>query len=186
MLDNVAVPVSFDQVSPDAPSSPGIIEVDPNLRVEISPSTIEALQLASRLAAQGHVRLVHATPDVHRFSMYSGPEGMWLPADTTQQLDRAAKGRSQLVLQELAARYLRGAEVELVIAPGTPVTVVLDAVASHRTDAIIMAASGRGPFRRALGGSTANKLIRRSPCPVIVVPGPGVPAASNSAKTAAP
>ena len=39
-------------------------------------------------------------------------------------------------------------------------------------DAIVLAVSGHGPLRRAALGSTADKVIRRAPCPVIVVSGP--------------
>jgi len=37
-------------------------------------------------------------------------------------------------------------------------------------DLVVMGCRGRGGIRRAIGGSVSDAVIRRAPCPVLVVP----------------
>lgn len=175
-FNDVLVPVSFEVVDPDATPPPEAIEVRTAHHVQVSRATIQALELAARLAKGGRVRLVHATPDLAHLSIYGGPEGSWFPVDSAQDLHRLTEHRSRAVLEVLAERHLSGAGVvEYTVAPGAPTTVILTAAERHRPDAIVLAASGRGALRRAFTGSTANKIIRQAQCPVIVIPRPPEP-----------
>jgi len=170
-LAEVLVPICFEIAELEAKQSGEAVEVDPGRYVQVSPSTVEALKLAARFAKDGRMRLVHATPDLTHFGVYGGPEGAWFPIDTAGELNRMSKERSIQVLRALAQRYAKDMQIEYHIAAGPPTTVILDAAYKHPPDAIVLAASGRGRVRRAIIGSTANKVIRQAHCPVIVVPG---------------
>ena len=50
---------------------------------------------------------------------------------------------------------------------------VLDYVREHDVDLVVMGTHGRRGFRRLLMGSTAEEVIRLSPCPVLTVGGAG-------------
>ena len=58
-------------------------------------------------------------------------------------------------------------EVEVVIKEGTPVKVILDESANY--DIIVMGTLGRTGMSKLLMGSIAERVVRASQCPVLVV-----------------
>jgi len=73
-------------------------------------------------------------------------------------------------LEQLAAETLspeeRGpAEVRF----GVPFQVVTDVAREAQTDLIVLSTHGRTGIRRVLLGSTAERVLRHAPCPVLVV-----------------
>ncbi len=58
-------------------------------------------------------------------------------------------------------------EVEVIIKEGTPVKVILDESANY--DIIVMGTLGRTGMSKLLMGSVAERVVRASQCPVLVV-----------------
>lgn len=56
-----------------------------------------------------------------------------------------------------------------IIKMGTPCEKIIETAKSQRTDLIVIATHGRRGLAHALLGSTAEKVIRQAPCPVLVV-----------------
>jgi nucleotide-binding universal stress UspA family protein len=82
----------------------------------------------------------------------------------SQQVDRARKR-----LEEFAAEHLAGFEdPELVIGVGTPHVEIVRLAEEKEVDLIVMATHGRGFISHAILGSTAERVLRRAPCPVLV------------------
>ncbi len=54
------------------------------------------------------------------------------------------------------------------IHPHVPDGIVAEA-RSHGVDAIVIGSHGRTGLRHALLGSTAEKVVRKAPCPVLVI-----------------
>jgi len=82
----------------------------------------------------------------------------------SQQVDRA-----RARLEEFATAHLSGLEeVELVIGVGTPHVEIVRLAEERKVDLIVMATHGRGFISHAILGSTAERVLRRSPCPVLV------------------
>ena len=65
-----------------------------------------------------------------------------------------------------------GVPVELSIKEGTPVKVILDESANY--DVIVMGTLGRTGMSKLLMGSVAERVVRASQCPVMVVRAPEV------------
>ncbi len=63
-----------------------------------------------------------------------------------------------------------GVEVELLVKEGTPVKVILDE--SPNFDLIVMGTLGRTGMSKLLMGSVAERVVRASSCPVMVVRAP--------------
>jgi nucleotide-binding universal stress UspA family protein len=83
----------------------------------------------------------------------------------SQQVDRA-----RARLEEYAAAHLAGIEdLELVIGVGTPHVEIVRLAEENRADLIVIATHGRGFISHAILGSTAERVLRRAPCPVLVV-----------------
>ena len=60
---------------------------------------------------------------------------------------------------------------ERVLVWGEPVTVITEAAQNENFDLIVMATHGRTGLTRLFLGSVAEKVIRHSPCPVLVMRG---------------
>jgi nucleotide-binding universal stress UspA family protein len=160
------VPVDF---APVKFSQRDAMSVGSDAAFEVSDATIRALALADRLTAGGTIHLVHATPQLTHFGLARGSEGTWFPQDSAADLDRISKEHALAVLTPLASEC-KHATVELDIRPGPAADVILKVVELVEADGVVLPLSGHGALKRALLGRTANHLIRRSPCPVLIVP----------------
>jgi nucleotide-binding universal stress UspA family protein len=62
--------------------------------------------------------------------------------------------------------------VEPLVAMGTPHVEIVRLAEEQGADLIVIATHGRGFISHAILGSTAERVLRRSPCPVLVVRDP--------------
>ncbi len=111
------------------------------------------------------MHVVEAGGDVGR-DVYAPPERI-----------QALVVEASMPMRDLAeeAQRLRGAAVELRIVAGRPVDEILHVLREGEYDALVIGAHGRSGFGRVVFGSTAEKLVRYAPCPVLTVrPPPSV------------
>ncbi len=95
-----------------------------------------------------------------------------MPMDTAvmnvyNTLEKEGKAAVDFV-RDLGAQ--EGVEVELSVKEGTPVKVILDE--SPNYDIIVMGTLGRTGMSKLLMGSVAERVVRASQCPVMVVRAP--------------
>jgi nucleotide-binding universal stress UspA family protein len=75
-------------------------------------------------------------------------------------------------LAEFVETHLGGADdVDLEVALGVPHVEIVRLATERDVDMIVMATHGRGFISHAMMGSTTERVLRRAPCPVLVVPG---------------
>ena len=126
-----------------------------------------ALEYASVLAAEAkatlHIIYVH---DVRDLSAATG-EASSIFAATWQQEKRAAEKRLNKVVPTVA-----GVAYEHYCVVGDPVTDILAMAEGKKADLIVMASHGRTGLSRLLIGSIAEAVMRRAPCPVLIVKQP--------------
>jgi nucleotide-binding universal stress UspA family protein len=67
------------------------------------------------------------------------------------------------------AALVLGDDVETAVVSGTPHIEIVRFAEERGVDLIVMATHGRGFVSHALLGSTTERVIRRAPCPVLVV-----------------
>ena len=97
---------------------------------------------------EGRARVVHVLP--------FEPE----PASLTHLQEVAAR---------LAAEANREATWEVLRGPDVPDAVLRD-IETNRAHFVVMATRGAGAAGRAILGSVADRIVRESPCPVVLVP----------------
>ncbi len=120
----------------------------------------EALDAAEPMAKDGRMSLVHAVMPTEWFAM---------PADAI-----IARERKQAAahLDRLAETLRsRGVDVTTTVATGEPSKVIATTAKKERSDVIVMASHGRTGAREWAFGSVAERVLRRSKVPVIVVRG---------------
>ncbi len=73
-----------------------------------------------------------------------------------------------------------GTKFECVVLEGSPVNMLSDFAANHAVDIIIMASHGRSGISRWVMGSVAERIVRTSCVPVMLVRAPGCDPKSRS------
>jgi nucleotide-binding universal stress UspA family protein len=77
-----------------------------------------------------------------------------------------------------AEEYLRSSAVGLPestvdvimeVGAGDPADAIIDHAESHAADLIVMGTSGRGKLDKLIFGSTSDGVVRRAPCPVLLI-----------------
>ncbi|MCR9161366.1 MAG: universal stress protein [Nannocystaceae bacterium] len=170
-VDTVVVPVTFEPAKPAEINVERAIKVRDDHWVMLSQASVAALKLACELASDGGtVHIAHATLDLSPTATMHGPAGMLIPANI-EELHQASKKHALRVLGIVADRFCKGTTPVLHVSPGNPLDMVLDYVGETAAGMLVLAASGRTRVERFIIGSTVDKLVRRAPCPVVVVPG---------------
>jgi nucleotide-binding universal stress UspA family protein len=78
-------------------------------------------------------------------------------------------------MQEFAEREVTdpSIQIEKVIRRGRPFLKIIQLAREENVDLIVIATHGRGGLEHVLFGSTAEKVVRKSPCPVLSIRMPG-------------
>jgi len=141
------------------------------LTTDFSDTSLKALDPARALAKRFGARIVLVYVEEDRLPplvveyMAVGVEDV-----LHQQVDRA-----KVRLAEFARQHLAGFEdVEPIVAVGTPHVEIVRLAEEKAVDLIVMATHGRGFISHAILGSTAERVLRRAPCPVMITREPVV------------
>jgi nucleotide-binding universal stress UspA family protein len=130
---------------------------------DFSEGSTAAMQYAIGLARICSARLVLL--HVMELAVYAVDFAMThpgVPADIRRKLDDMMEDCVRRVKAE-------GIEAEGVLATGTPYFEIGKAVERHAIDLIVMGTHGRMGMARVLMGSTAERVVRLAPCPVLTV-----------------
>jgi nucleotide-binding universal stress UspA family protein len=104
--------------------------------------------------------------------LLAGPGGT-LPWPSWTLLNPGVRERLLASLQEMAEPAAAvGVRVQCEVGEGSPFAEILDEARSMPADVLVMGTHGRGGFQRFVLGSVTEKVMRRSPCPVLTVPPP--------------
>ena len=126
---------------------------------------IYAKELAEKFGARLQLLHVVALPTFYPM----GPEA---PAFPMAELLTEAEAAAQNTLEEQArGTGLPADRVTVRTTVGTPVSEILDAIAYDGIDLVVMGTHGRGMVEHVLLGSVAERVVRRSPVPVLTVHG---------------
>lgn len=128
-----------------------------------------AAGLAERLGTALH--LLHVLPDI---VAPVGPDPSivaTMPPEYYPQAEREAAEALGAVLKE---EWGRPASVVSAVLWGDPVEQTCDYARAHGIDLIVIATHGRTGLSHVLLGSTAERIVREAPCPVLTVRSPGV------------
>lgn len=119
-----------------------------------------ALPLADKFGAK--IILVHVVEP----AFY--PDNV-IPAKT-EKLNTIMAKEGQKMLDQLRAEKIKSdIKSKTIVASGRAYNEIIHAATSLQTDLIIMATHGYTGLKHMLMGSTAEKVIRHAPCPVLVV-----------------
>lgn len=164
----ILIPIDFTDDTDDTVHSGLALENEASV---VAAASIKALELAVGILADGgSLCLVHATPSYEAARVYTGGAGMGLGMGELAEVHANARAASLEVLEKLVERYAAGVECSFAVRPGVALSVILEEATKFDAELIVIPASGRSRVARFFLGSTADRVIRQSPCPVLVVP----------------
>lgn len=116
---------------------------------------------------RAHVTIIHVLlPPSYTFSFE-------FPVDWSKihkDMNEAAEFQISRVEKKLKKEKIKtGTIIEI----GTPFTEIVQTAKELEIDLIIMATHGQGVVRHMLLGSTTEKVVRKAPCPALVIRHPG-------------
>jgi universal stress protein A len=136
---------------------------------DFSPASRPALRLAQELARALKAKLIlfHA----YEISVPIG-NGGYLPPSVMQEMLTATRDAAAQSLKRLA-RSSQGKDVRAstLLAEGPAAAAIVRAAKKQHVNLVVMGTHGRTGVRRLLMGSVADRVIRTSSCPVLVVGG---------------
>lgn len=129
------------------------------------PATTMALELAQTLGARLILLCVYNAP------LYFGALGelYLVPAEVVEKL-RCEVAGSLAQLRERAAAY--GVAADTLAVEGMAYEKILEVARSQDINLIVMGTHGRTGLRHLLLGSTAERVVRTAPCPVLTLRSP--------------
>ena len=134
--------------------------------IDFSEHSRKALQYAVPFAGQfkATIHLLHVVePTVYPADFSFGQVGL---SDVEVELRK--KGEQEL--QAMVDNIIKGqVPAEAHVKTGLPFVEIVSYAQDHKMDLIVVATHGRTGVEHILFGSTAEKIVRKAPCPVLVV-----------------
>ncbi len=122
-----------------------------------------ARALAERFEAEVHCLHVLDIPaDLMATSAY------YMTGPSEQFIDQIRE-ESQKGLDRFAEQNLQGPEVVTTFLEGSPFVEIVRYAREQKIDLVVIATHGRTGLKHVLFGSVAEKVVRKAPCPVLVV-----------------
>ena len=121
-----------------------------------------AVQIAEKFASAIH--LLHVIPNMDYFTPYES----FLSAENLVNMQREIEREVGRDMEEVAKK-IKDIPVTKAIHTGVAFLEIIDYVRSEKMDLVVMGTHGRGGLEHILIGSVAEKVVRKSPCPVLTV-----------------
>ena len=122
-----------------------------------------AISIANKFAAK--IILLHAV-----YLGYAYTSDGYAMYDLSAVTDTLRKDAERQMRVFVKAAKFGGVKFKTVVTIGSPVTEICAFAQDHNVDLIIASTHGRTGFKHVLIGSTAEHVVRRAPCSVVVVP----------------
>jgi nucleotide-binding universal stress UspA family protein len=144
-------------------------------------ASYKKILLTTDFSDYSKVAIPHAVAMAHQFGaellvlhvlepLLTPVDFAWGPMALSEDWEEQRTSHSQKFLEEWVAKELPGdLHCSTILAHGTPIREILRAVCEQGIDLVVMATHGQTGITHALFGSTTEKVVRRSPVPVLTV-----------------
>lgn len=133
-------------------------------------ASIHAAAYALSLAESYKAKLivVHVVETAHE------ARGFYLPHLPYDRMDAEMVESATEMLRRFANMRFKGYKnIELRVLAGEPYKEILKVISGSDMDMVVMGTFGKARIDRVIFGSTTERVMRKSECPVLVVPPPG-------------
>lgn len=135
---------------------------------DLSDASMRSLPYAAAFARWHNARLtvLHVVPTFSPMAVASvalnSPMQMVLPASRDEVMDEMRRITGNAGIQS--------GDAVLSAYEGDPARTIVDQALTIEADLVVMGTHGRSGFERLVIGSVAEKVVRKAPCPVLLVP----------------
>ncbi len=133
---------------------------------DFSEGSDSALPYAADMAKHygAKLYLLHVTQDVAK------AVGWYVPHISMDELYREIETQAKKEMERYGIEELRGfKDIERTIIKGVPYDEIIKFAGDNKIDLIVMGTHGRKGLDRVIFGSTAERVVRDAPCPVLSV-----------------
>jgi nucleotide-binding universal stress UspA family protein len=138
--------------------------------IDFSEFSIRAYRYALSVAEHYRARLVAL--NIVEMSRYPYADYAASAGDYAEFCRTLREGGDEQLREFVKKHTHRGIQRELVVREGAAPDCILTFVQTHKADLIVMGTHGRRGYDRLVLGSVTNRVIRRTPCPVLAVCNP--------------
>jgi nucleotide-binding universal stress UspA family protein len=133
---------------------------------DFSPSSEHAFQYALSLARKFQSRL----GIIHVINEPVDLRGFYVPHISFDQLEAEIEQGARKLMENFCARHVSDYPgVETFVVPGLPYDEIIKKAQEMDADLIVVGTHGRTGLDHVLFGSTAEKVVRKSPVPVMTI-----------------
>ena len=99
------------------------------------------------------------------------PEGFYIPHTSVDEMSKDAEKYATEELKKFVPKRVMagGADVRLVVLEGEPYSTLIDYAVKNTLEIIVLGSHGASKLEKMLLGSVTDKVIRKSPIPILVV-----------------
>jgi len=133
--------------------------------VDFSEFTDEILEYAVNIAKRfdSELHMIHVIPNLNYFTPYES----FLTPENLVAIERNIEGEVGKDFDKVTKKL--DLPFKQVIKTGVTFVEIIDYVKEHGIDLVVMGTHGRSGIEHILIGSVAEKVVRKSPCPVLTV-----------------
>ena len=138
---------------------------------DFSELSVGAINYAVLLAEtfEARLHLLHVVDQAYQYWMAMGPETLPIGPAPEELMETASKQ-----MEDFASLYVpKKLKVSREVISGRPFLEIIRIAREKQSDLIVIGTHGRGALKQVLLGSVAEKVVRKSPCPVLSVRDPG-------------
>jgi universal stress protein A len=112
------------------------------------------------------MHVVHIVPDPF-------PEGSYIPHRSVDEMEKTATEVAMTQLKKFISRKLleSGEDIRPMVRTGTPYAALIEYAKKNEVDLIVIGSQGLGRLETMLLGNVTDKVVRKSPVPVLVYKG---------------
>jgi nucleotide-binding universal stress UspA family protein len=134
--------------------------------VDFSDSSDNAFQMALSMARKFEAKLVV----LHVINEPVDLRGFYVPHISFEKLEEEIEEGAKKMMESFCRQNMISFEdYECLIVPGLPYEQIIDQASEKSADLIVLGTHGRTGLDHVLFGSTAEKVVRKSPYPVLTV-----------------
>lgn len=134
--------------------------------VDFSDSSQNAFKVALNMANKYSARLIL----LHVINEPVDLRGFYVPHISFEKLEEEIEEGANKMMESFCRQNLDGyGNYESHIVPGLPYEQIIQQADQHSADLIVLGTHGRTGLDHVLFGSTAEKVVRKSPLPVLTV-----------------
>jgi nucleotide-binding universal stress UspA family protein len=137
------------------------------LAIRIGPESEAPTRVAARIARElgAVLTVVYVAVELETAAMVASSSAM--DEDAVRE-EMTRNVRNQVL--DFVNAFVGGLTVDVVVVEGDLAEAVSRVAGERNADFLVVGTKGRGPLSRLVLGDTAHDIIRRTPCPVVVVP----------------